>query len=213
MRTIFSILTLFLVTACSSPDFKAYYFQVSDFETPKHYIFKDQNRKGFVHHMKMYYKLVDEDTIFYTEGLNEEEKLVEMFVEKMGDSGAMMLDYYFVHYDKDSSGLRTDSRVLDSGVYSFYENGFPLQWKVVINTGDGIERYSKDRSFSRTASVNVLGESKPCLVLKDEMKMSGGWGKSSYIQESYYAKGLGLVRYKRFFPEGYVADFQLMEIR
>lgn len=213
MRTILSILSLILITACSSPDFKAHYFQVSDFETPKHYIFIDQNEEGLVHHMKMYYKVEDEDTIFYTEGLNQDLKLVEMFIEQVSDSGARMLDYYFVNYDKDSSGVRTESRVVNSGVYAFNEKGFPLKWKVVINSGNGIEKYTKNRSYDRVATVDVLGERKSCVVLKDEMEMKGGWGTNTYIQESFYAKGMGLVKYKRYFPGGYVADFQLMEIR
>jgi hypothetical protein len=52
-----------------------------------------------------------------------------------------------------------------------------------------------------------------CLVFKDAFTIEDENGVTEFYQESYYAEGVGLVGYERFFEDNYVMNYKLKEIK
>ncbi|MEQ8907610.1 MAG: hypothetical protein RIC95_00325 [Vicingaceae bacterium] len=211
MKKIFTILVVsFLLLSCDEPKLQRYYFQMDDFSKSKTYIYVDQNKPDNIIHFKMYYKIVDSDTIFTSEALNPDGTPIEVFVEKIDDSKSTMTDYYFVYYD--SQGKKEDvfSDKIKTEVYSYKQSSYPLVWKVEVGT----QTFTKKRSILKMDStIEVLGHTLKCIVFKDEFKIEDENGLTEFFQESYYADGMGMIGYKRFISDDNVMDYKLKEIK
>jgi len=133
MKNLLVIIVLaFAFIGCDKPILQDYYFQMKNFDESKTYVFVDQNNSKNILNIKMYYKLIDSDTIFFSETLNSNGKPNEVFKERVGKSQSIMTDYYFVDYDLQGNALNKNSDITYTDVYSYVPKSYPLTWKVKI---------------------------------------------------------------------------------
>lgn len=199
---------------CSKPALNEFYFQMEDFSESKTYVFIDQNNAGSEIHFNMYYQLIDSDTIFISETLSPDGTIQDVFVEKINGSICALTDYYT--YALDSKGVheKQSYEIIEAGVYSYKYDDYPLTWKIKTGEGNNVQFVTKTRSIlNEKSTIKVLNELKNCIVFKDKFTIEEQNGLFKFYQESYYAKGLGLVAYERFVDDNSVMHFKLQEIK
>jgi hypothetical protein len=214
LLTIFGFIIAVIGCNKQDVDLKEFYFQMKDFSESKTYVFVDQSSPDDVINFKMYYKIIDSDTIFTSETFNADEKLIEVFVEKIDASKSTMSDYCMVNYNSQGIPVQQFANIIETEVYSYSSNSYPLTWKLKMEEGNNEHFVIKKRSIQEVdGKVNVLGKLMDCIVFNDEYLIEDNYGLTKFHQESYYAKGLGLVGYKRFIDDNHVMNYRLQEIR
>lgn len=215
-RFIISITIIILFfSSCNSQDLRTYYFNVAEFDKGKTYVFTNQNDTNQIQFWHMYSKVVNGDTLFITDGLDDKKRSIEIFIERIGNNETLMEDYYFIKYDSIGNKMKIPSNILKNKVYSFDYYKDPLVWSVTYDGDYGEEKMSKSRTILELDALqNIGGASYKCVLFRDEFKIF--WKNSNqtyqFYQESYYAENFGLVRFIRTLPNGTKMDFQLTKI-
>lgn len=215
-KTTLLLLTLsILFISCKQLNYQDYFFKVSQFDSPKIYVFKNQLNSIQTIRMKMYYEIIKSDTVFISETLNEENKPTEVFKEIVDNSGSLMVDYYYVNYTSNGESEKESSKVINNSVFSYSEVNYPLTWKVQTGEGQNTLTITKKRSLlNEIKKLDILNLQRNCIVFSDEIIIQDNNSSaiSEINQKSYYAKGLGLVGYDRVFSNGDTLEYRLSEI-
>jgi len=196
-------------------NFRGNYFNISEFNKGKIYNFIDVRNKDNTHNWQMYYKIESSDTIFYTDGLDEKNRVIEVFIEKVQADGTKMMEYYTINYDSTGASKKVTYDIMSRNVYKYTEEKYPLTWSVLSRGQYGREKLTKKRTIaSKNETQNIYNKSYNCLVFRDEFSVEYLDINQVYnfYQLSYYAKGFGLVRYNRFMQDGKELDYRLLKI-
>jgi hypothetical protein len=217
MKNIFCIIIVILISlkGYGQDSLRKNYFNISEFKVGKTYNFVDVNKKGDLHQWRMYYKLEASDTVFYTDGLDEQNRIIEVFVEKLQIDGSKMIAYHTVDFDSTGNGEKIISSIMMNNVYKYNQEEYPIEWSTLSSEVYGRVKLTKRRSIVSTSETQIIFKaSYDCLVFKDEFKVEYLDANQVYKfhQLSYYAVGFGLVRYKRTMPNGLERDYRLKEI-
>lgn len=210
------ILLVLTFTSCEKLDLRSYYFQMSNFQTNKIYKYVDRNDQTNVQQIRMRYELDNNDTIFYSETLDELSRPKEVFIEKIDGINSKIVDYFLVEYDSLGLARKGFSDVKKREVFSFDESNYPLLWKVKANNKGRPEIIEKKRTFLfKDTVLAILDNDTKCIIFKDEYLIKDPESISFYTfyQNTYYALRLGMVRFERFFSNGFVYDYWLEEIK
>ena len=211
----YTIIILCSLKIYSQDNFRKNYFNISDFKEAKTYEFIDIKNKDSHHSWKMYYKIEASDTIFYTDGLDNKNRVTEVFIEKLQSDGTKMIGYQIINFDSNGSNQKMTYEIKSDDVFKYNQEKYPLVWSVLSSGPYGREKMTKKRSVvSKNEIQNIFNENYNCLVFKDEFTVEYLDINQVYnfYQLSYYAKGFGLVRYNRFIPDGKELDYRLLKI-
>jgi len=187
---------------------------MSHFSTPKTYVFKNVNDTLNLAYWKMYYKIENQDTMFYTNVSSADMKTTEIFKEKINTDSSTLNEYLLVSYDSLQSEIINKVNVINNDVFIFATNDSTIEWKININDKNISSYLSKKRTLVDTTNLTYGNIEYECLVYKDDFlyKVPSYNINDKFSQLSYYAKGLGLIRYTRTLPTGKVLDFKLNKI-
>ena len=171
-----------------------YYYRLKDFKKPRIYFYhcpQDSNRS-------QYWKVSAnrKKNTLITEAFSNDLIQFERFEEEFDSLGSKLVNYKIIGEDS-----ITNTTVEKDLVYQ-WQSSQPYIYQVTYNTPNGPIRFSKTRTYQCKDSLLVFGEMKEVLVFKGEYKFYNVSNNESfnYDQYSYYAKGIGFVKYERATP-------------
>lgn len=209
------ILLAIILTSCQNHNLRSYYFKVSDFKDSKVYTYVDRNDDENIQNIRLRYEIIDNDTLFYSETLDDFSRPKEVFVEKVDTNASKMIDYFLVNYNSTEKATKELSEIYKREVFSFEASNYPLIWKLKVTTDGQPIIFEKKRTYlNEVTTLTILGKKTKCLVFKDEYKLEDAITGSinNFYQYTYYASGLGMVRFERIFQDGFVFDYWLEEV-
>ncbi len=210
---------LFILTSCggNKSPLKSYYFPYADFVTPKVYKYvhvKDTTKK-------MYWRLetgaMNSDTVMSISIYNESLTPVSVFHNKITEDGAQ-LQSILINTGDDIMLVNAEIKKTESFNWSYQEN---VPWIVAYNfkNPDGIssQEIFSERNIEKNKQQLVIGgQTYDCIVIKESTlfnEVSNNRTRSEEQQRtSFFAQGVGLVKYETFFANGTSDVFELKEI-
>ena len=210
--------TVIILCSCKGycqDNFRKNYFKISEFKKGKIYKFIDIKNKGNIHKWKMYYKIESSDTIFHTDVLDNKNRIIEVFIEKLQGDGTKMIGYQTINFDSIGLSQKVNYDIMSDNIYKYNQEKYPLVWSVSSSGQYGRKKVTKKRALvSKNESQDIYKKHYNCLVFKDEfiieyLDMDQVY---KFYQLSYYAKNFGIVRYNRFMPDGKELDYRLHKI-
>ena len=219
------ILTLsFWLISCSGDDRKdirGYYFPIDNLEEGMVYEYKAVNNDSLAPNY-WYYKSVPTDSGTFFIGNFYDPNLVvrQFFREEVVDNGCLMTEYFL--YDVDSTGLqkRFPAEVLAPNSFPFMvrDSGgiflFKLQWtfsEEPLKTTTLI----RNRRYIGTEKFPYKGEMRDCVAFQLKELVDDydeGHFEQQYSGVELYAKGIGLVYYKKEINKNLSLEYELADI-
>jgi hypothetical protein len=199
--------------AADSVSLKEFYFPYATFSEPVIYQYKDLNDSSNIQYWHMQIEVVNTDTILVTRAFNAQLEEIELFKEKIDDTGCHMLEFIMI-CGEDS--IKTKN--LETGVYKWYLSNFEkITWAVSYKSKYGDEFFSKTRQcWGVGEKKKFKGVSYPSAMFMDSYVSKVGANETSrtsrFQQFSYYAKGIGMIEYKRDISEEKVIHYYLEAI-
>lgn len=205
---IFSVVLVF--TGCS---IKKYYFPMSEMTNGKVYKYECKSDSSRTEYWKLTSNL-NENTLV-TEAFNSEYEQYEFFKEGLTKEGSKLLE--FVSYRTEENGQKQNdvtNKPIELDVFK-WKTGTPY-----LYSSESIEEYygkvtfEKKREYIGNVKINVFGKEYKALKFKENYKteVPKANQKYEYIQFSYYAKGLGLVKMEKEYSDGIKRILELTEI-
>lgn len=172
----------------------------------------DKNSED-VFYMFMETKIEGGDTLFTSKVYDNQFNLTESCSEHITESGSQLKKYLFSFEEGDVEG---DNAETDMYKWN-HSREEPITWSVSYIGPEGFESVSKTRDYrGKSTETKFNGKSIETIQFRDEFKveLGGEQGKNriKFYQNSYYAKGIGMVRYNRIIEDNPNIDFRLVEI-
>lgn len=210
MKFLKIIFILFPLLLINDNNAKAYYFQLADFKDSIVYKFECKEDPS----LTQYWKLTSIKNTLITEAYNSDFEKFEFFVEEYTETGTEVTKYISYYKNKNDEIVVVDRRIKDKDVYKWATNesyGYSAEY---IDKSYGVMNFSVYRTFEKETIISVLGIN--CQVLKYrciyKTEIPEDNYDYSYTQNMYYAKGIGLVKIEKRFPEGKTADLILTSL-
>ena len=170
---------------------KDYYFNLDNFEEPKIYFYYNQADPTLSHYCKL--SSVPDSNFFITEAYTTNFEQFEFFKEEYDSIGSKVIEYTIIN---GSDSLF--STIGASDVYHWIPNE-SITYSVKYPTTFYDGGYTKVREFASVDSMEILGNKLEVIRFKDEYTFYGhGEVRFSRMQQSFYAKEIGMVRFLRF---------------
>lgn len=211
-----NILLLILLTVISGSsaqeNLKEYYYPIGPNKQVKIYKYVDKNNSENIEYWKV---TTDPDTnTILTESYTTDFRLYNIFFEQLNEHGADLIKYAdFVQNDK-GQNIRIDGSVVDKYVFKWTDTD-KYSYSVKYKTADrGNEQFTKERTKNSFETIIVNGIEYSALKFLDEYEIKSLEKAQNYefYQLTYYAKGLGMVKYQRYFPNGLAIELELSEL-
>lgn len=189
---------------------KAYYFQLPDLTDS--IVFKYECKEDAS--KTEYWKLTSKYNTLITEAYSSDLDKYEFFVEEFTESESKVIK--FISYHKKESGEIevVKKRLKDSVVFKWDKNTDYHYSAEYVDHTYGKVSFSKYRTFIEEDVIHILGQNYPVLKFKGlyKTKIPEANYDYEYYQYSYYAKGLGLVKMEKTYPNGKTVVLELTEI-
>jgi hypothetical protein len=170
-----------------------YYFKLEEFVEPKIYFYYNTINPN----KSQYWKLsaVPDSNWLITEGYTTDFLQFEYFKEQYDSIGSKVVQYIYIE-NSDSTFNKIGT---SDEVYRWILTGNEYAYSV-MDTSPNYERsYMKTRSFSDFDSLEVLGSLLKVVRFEDAYNFYEGEEQVfARVQQSFYAKEYGLVRFLRF---------------
>lgn len=168
-----------------------YYFNLSEFVEPKIYYFHCEVDPSLSQYWKIYSEMGGHFLI--TEAYSPDFERFDIFKEQYDSTGAKVAEYtLFVGSD---TVLAT---VGSSDVYHWKPKE-SIRYSVRYESDFYEDGYTKTREFGSVDSMEIMGRFIEVMRFQDNYDFyRGGEINYSFMQQSFYAKGIGMVRFLRF---------------
>jgi len=211
-----NVLLLILICTISScfaqENFKEYYYQIGTKKEVKVYKYIDQNNTAHIEYWKVTTNPKTNNIL--TESYTTDFRLYNIFEEELTTYGAEIIRY--VDFEKNSDGQNVPmiGTIVDKDVYKWNDTNkykYSVKYKS-LNYGN--EKFIKERTKNSFQVINVNGIEYATLKFMDEYEVKSLEKNQNYqfYQFTYYAKGLGMVKYQRYLPNGKTIELELNEI-
>lgn len=217
MRNFFlgGILTM-AVFVCSCGDkknIKAYYFPINDLKIGQVYEYETA-QNGVKRPEYWYFKTLDRDTALYLAATNYDHQfaVVQIRSEQVVANGVLAREYYLYEPDTTEGKMRQiKAELLSADVFPFEVRDslgvflFKLQYHPAVDSSSTNYVIRNRRYLGKAPDFDFDGKKYPCVrmgvreVVGNEKE--GSW-EAEGIGEEWYARGLGLVYYKKNFNQG-----------
>jgi len=194
----------------SNIQLKEYYFPVNKFTEPKVYKFVDANDTTNIVYWRLSLEIKNNDTLFTTRGFNSQKQQIELFEEKITSKGALATNFIDIY---DTKTLREGS-IKENEVF-LWNASTTYSYKIFVKEGQYILEKLRTPT-TQTVTREFDGDKFNSIVMKDLYKTRDIDSEEVMFtnkQETYYAKDIGIIGYKRWLPNGEVFDFYLDEIQ
>ena len=202
---------IFFCLSFSNPqtDFEKYYFPFDQFIEPKVYKYVDENDKAHTVYWRLSTEKRKSGTYFVTRGYDSNKIQIEFFEEKITPEGLIVTNFTDIYDTK----IQKKGRIDKNQVY-LWKGVKPYIYKIYVDSGKYILEKKRTPSDKKiTKSFN--GKAYSCIIMNDLYITRNIAFESQfydYNQETYYARDIGIIGYKRFFPDGTVYNFKLSQI-
>lgn len=214
MKLIQIITILILIIGCfsfksSKIQLQAYYFPIEELIKPKVYKYADLNDENNTVYWRLSTEKRKDGIYFITRGYNNERIQIEFFEEKITSKGAIVTSFIDIYDTK----TQKDGRVEENEVF-IWNKKKTYSFKIFVDTGKYI--FEKEQTpTTKKISKSFNGNTYDCIIMDDlyiTKQIENEQNAYSYKQETYYAKGIGIIGYKRWLPNGTIYDYHLSEI-
>lgn len=169
----------------------AYYFNLADFVEPKIYYFHNTAYPLYSEYWRMY--SIPESNILVTEGYSSEFVHFNTFTERYDSTSSTVVEHIRV-----SNSDSTYSAIGPTEVYRWNATE-DCSYTLNFAPSDLNYGYTKQRKLAGIDSMEVLGKMTEVLRFQDKYSFFSEEEISlDIMQQSFYAKGYGLVRYLQF---------------
>ncbi len=206
----------------SDTNISGYYFPVKDLMEGMVYEYQSVNDKNAPPEY-WYHKSVETDSAFYFTGTYYDEQFVvrQFFRAEVVSNGLLLQDQFITAFE-DSTGVQSQ---LHAEIK--YGNAFPfdvedstsvflMQLKWVMQEDPLITTtLTRNRRFAGKTTYNYNGTELPCVEFKLVEEVDNeevGHLSKEYTGKEYYAKGIGLVYYKKQIDDNFVLEYELKGI-
>jgi len=207
LKILLILLPLFLFKNESAKD---YYFQLADLRDS--IIFKYECEADAT--KTEYWKLTSNKNTLITEAYNNDFEKYEFFQEEFTENGSKVLMFVSYHKNETDEIEVANRTIKESDVFK-WDTKDDYHYSAVYNDLTyGQVSFSKHRTFIKEAIISILGTNHNVLKFKGtyRTKIPNANYDDEYIQYSYYAKGLGLVKMEKVYPNSKTVMLELTEI-
>ena len=199
------IFSIILLTGCQN--YKVYYYTAYSSNAPRIYEYTSREDSSKTQYWRI--REINQGKGLLTEGFNENFHQFEFFEEKIGDEGSTVKRY--ISYNEQGDSLVR--KIIRPDVFKWKGKG-PYQYAVEYENGGAKLFFQKNRTLIGTQKLSVLNKEYNCLKFKGVYQFGyvGQKAEYEYYQYSYYAKGIGMVKYERYFPDGETTILELSNI-
>jgi hypothetical protein len=210
MKIIKILLVLTTLLFIKTDSAKDYYFQLQDLK--EGIVFKYECKSDPSE--TQYWKLTSNKNTLITEAYNNDLEKFEFFLETYTETGTKVTKFVSYNKNKDDEMVVIDSRLITTDVFNWSTDTDCNYSTEFIDKDYGQVSFSMHRYFIKKTEISVLGTNYKVLKYKCiyRTKIPSDNYDYAYTQYMYYAKGLGLVKIEKEYPNGKSAVLKLTEI-
>ena len=209
-KLILPILIFFCISFVGpKTDFREYYFPFDQFKEPKVYKYVDANDNKNTVYWRLSTEKRKSGTYFVTRAYDNNRDQIEFFEEKITSEGLIVTNFTEIYDTKNQKKGRIDK----NQVYML-KSTKSYVYKIYVDSGKYI--FEKKRTpTDKKITKSFNGKNYDCIIMDDlyiTRNIENEDQFYDYNQETYYAKGIGIIGYKRFLPDGTICDYKLSQI-
>ena len=213
IKKITFLILIIVISSCSAQEnLKDYYYPIGTKKEVKIYKYVDKNNPNNIEYWKV--TTNPNQKIILTESYTTDFILYNIFEEQLNKNGSEIIRYADFEQSDDAQNIRIDGIIVDKDVYKWTDNNkykYSVKYK---NPKYGNEHFIKMRTKNTFENINLRGTEYPTIKFMDEYEIKSLENEQNYqfYQLTYYAKGIGMVKYQRYHPDGTVIELELDEI-
>ncbi len=204
------ILTGILLISCNSLKLADYYYPIHANST-NIYLYVNPNNSE----LNEFWKVTsNKDTkILLTESYDANFRLYNTFKEKFDKDSYKLIEYSEYEYQGTDGDQEIKSKISDNEVYGF-DVAKKYKYAVEYTNSYGKFKFDKEREYLGRETIEVQNEKYKVVKFSDKYYISALDQNDSFEfeQTAYYAKGIGMVKYERFTPDGESRVLELQKI-
>lgn len=211
-NTLFLIL-IFIIPSCyAQKEIKEYYYQIGKKKEVSVYKYVDKNNPKNIEYWKV---TTDPKTnTILTESYTTDFRLYNIFEEQLNTKGAEVIRYADFEQSDNGQNIRVNGIIVDKNVYKWVDHN---KYKYSINYKSpryGNGQVTKARTKNKFENIEVYGTKYATVKFMDEyeIKYLENGQNYDFYQFTYYAKGIGMVKYQRYHPDGTTIELELKDI-
>ncbi|MFK5982344.1 MAG: hypothetical protein QM499_05460 [Flavobacteriaceae bacterium] len=205
---------LFIITVTlAGCSIKEYYFPMAELVEGKIYTYECKAEPSNTEFWKLTSNLTDNTLI--TEAFNSDYKQYEFFKEQLNNNGAILLEFISYRSNENEQNVSAViNKPIDLDVFKWKTDNPYKYSSETIDENYGKVIFEKKREFLEEVKLTVLEKEHKALKFKESYKtvVSKTKQKYEYSQFSYYAKGIGLVKMEKEYPDGAIQVLELTKI-
>lgn len=212
-KNITLLLLIFIISSCSAQEnFKDYYYQIGTKKEIKVYKYVDKNNPKNIEYWKV--TTNPKTNKILTESFTTDFRLYNIFEEELKTNGAEIIRYADFEVNDDKQNIRIDGTIVDKDVYKWNDTNKYSYSVKYTSPKYGNEQFIKERTKNSFENITVNRTEYSTLKFKDEYEIKSLENDQNYkfYQFTYYAKGIGMVKYQRYQPDGTTIELELTEI-
>ncbi|CAM1349729.1 hypothetical protein [Tenacibaculum crassostreae] len=212
-KNITLLILILIISSCSAQEnFKDYYYQIGTKKEIKVYKYVDKNSPKNIEYWKV--TTNPKTNKIMTESFTTDFRLYNIFEEELKTDGAQIIRYADFEVNDNGQNTRISGTIVDKDVYKWNDNNKYIYSVKYTSPKYGNEQFIKERTKSGFENITVSGTEYSTLKFKDEYEIKSLENDQNYefYQFTYYAKGIGMVKYQRYHPNGTTIELELTEI-
>lgn len=194
---VISLMVVF--SSCTSKNLMKYYYPIHQESEIKVYKYVNPENSKFTEYWKTTTDPIEKTIL--TESFNSKFDLYNTFQEKITHNEANLIKY--VEYEGKSLIKEINAEVKDDKVFSSNKDE-QYQYLVQFKNKYGRFTFEKKRQFIDFQEIQIQGKKYKTARFKDNYLINAIDQKDTYkfSQITYYAEGIGMVKYERTLPTG-----------
>ena len=212
MNILKSILICLPLVLFKNDSAKDYYFQLPDLTNSIVFKYECKEDASKIEYWKLTSNTLKKTLI--TEAYTSDFNKYEFFVEEFTDSGSKVTNFTSYYKNKSGEVEVIKRRLKDTDVFMWTTDVDCHYSAEFVDKTYGQVSFSMYRTYEKEAVISVLGTAHPVLKYKCmyRTKIPETNYDYEYTQYMYYAKGLGLVKMEKTYPDGKTVVLELSEI-
>lgn len=209
MKRILQFVTIgmmLIISSCSNKNLIEYYYPINQQKEVKIYKYVNPLDQALTEYWKTTTNPIRKTIL--TESYNSKFELYNSFEEKVYKDRAELFEY--IDYEKDKE---IQAEVIKSMVYNTSKS-MPYSYQVKYLDKYGWITFEKKRQFVDFEEVDIQGKNYKTAKFKDEYYINVIDQNEMYefSQTTFYSKGIGMVKYERYLPNGEIRVLELAKI-
>ena len=203
-------------------DFMAYYYPVHELQEGKIYEYRPVSNDSLPVDYWYYSSHKVDDELHFTGNYYNNRFEVQQFFREIEKENAMFLaDFILYQTDKQGKQTQISVEILDKNTFPIYfadstlTSKMGIKWDIPGEEGTSIA-LKRERKYIAMSEYNYKGERLECAIFKtleniEHFVIDDGYLEPSFPGVEIYAKGVGLVYYKKQLSKNVNIEYELYE--